>query len=355
MFSLFNSVQSKARRLTLENKILFLIQLWADTFMMYEDQYPHFMSAYRNLRKQGVTFPPREPSTRFMVPAMGLESPMFDYLEEASYSKGKLRYASVGPPRPQLPEEKERSKAEKEFKRFVGGNIGVVSREKDSKSLAKVTLSPGDINTIKNYMEIIDDICINAESIDDIKTDFGLEIYKNAKAFHARCLNIVAVKSAHGIQHQLEVLLSLSEELDTRIKLYKNTFVDLFIKKNAPKVIVDEKINGKKTDKDNKEDANEVKEEKKAPTKKRKEIVKPLPPPPSNQFFQFETKQEPLIDLLDFFEETKSSEKNPFAPSPERKSLLPIKVDLEYSIKEESVEAEKVEDDFFENLANRKP
>jgi hypothetical protein len=322
------------------------------------------MSTYRNLRKQGVVFPPREASTRFMVSSMGLESPMFDFLEEVSHSKGKPRYASVGLPRPQLREEKERLHAEKEFKRFIGGNIGVISREKDSKSLAKVTLSQADINTIKNYMEIIDDICVNAENVSDVKTDFALEIYKNAQAFHARCLNIVAAKSAHGVGHQLEVLLSLSEDLDNRIKLYKNTFIDLFIKKNAPKEIIGENFNGKSTDKNNKEDINkakEIKEEKKATTKnlsnnskKKRNMIKPLPPPPSNQFFQFETKQEPLADLLEFLEETKSSEKNPFAVSPERKSLLDVKVDLEYSIKEKSVEADKVEDDFFESLANRK-
>lgn len=361
---MFNSVESKARRLTVENKILALIQLWADTFMMYEDDYPHFMSTYRNLRKQGVTFPPREVSNRHMISSMGLESPIFDHLEEINNQRVKPRTVSVGIPRPvAFCEERDKTRAEKEFKRFTGGAIGVVSKEKDTKNLAKVTLNPTDISTIKNYMEILDDICINAETITDVKTDFALEIYKHAQAFHARCLNIVAAKSAHGVEYQLEVLLSLSEDLDARIKLYKNTFVDLLTKKKVPKKVDNKITNGKTISKDDSNKPVEIlenKEEKKVSIKKRKGIVKPLPPPPSNQFFQFETKQEPVNDLLDFLEESKTTDKNPFAMPSERKSLLDAKVNLEYSIKEvkgdeeEGVEAEKMEDDFFENLANRK-
>eukprot|EP00826_Nyctotherus_ovalis_P046345 TRINITY_DN5228_c0_g1_i1.p1 TRINITY_DN5228_c0_g1~~TRINITY_DN5228_c0_g1_i1.p1 ORF type:complete len:353 (+),score=85.16 TRINITY_DN5228_c0_g1_i1:525-1583(+) len=351
---MFNSVESKARRLTVENKILLLIQLWADTFMMYEDEYPYFMSTYRELRKQGVNFPLRDSSSRFMLSSMGLESPVFDNLEDANHNNIKPRTVSVVIPRSVLHEDRERMHAEKEFKRFTGGTIGVVSREKDSKNLARVTLSQADINTIKNYMEIIDDMCINAEGIADLKNSFALEIYKHALAFHARCLNIVEAKSSHGIDHQLEILLSLSEDLDTRVKLYKNTFIDLLTRKNLPKMQSKEPKNDKRSRKNSPEEIEE-KEETKAPVKKRREIIKPLPPPPSNQFFQFETKQEPISDLLDFFEEkTKSSEKNPFAMAPERKSLLDVKVDLEGLIKENNVETEKVEDDFFENLANRK-
>eukprot|EP01022_Parablepharisma_sp_SALTPOND_P003845 TRINITY_DN115_c0_g2_i1.p1 TRINITY_DN115_c0_g2~~TRINITY_DN115_c0_g2_i1.p1 ORF type:complete len:416 (+),score=55.69 TRINITY_DN115_c0_g2_i1:339-1586(+) len=373
LFASFASIESKARRQTLENKILYLIQLWADTFMMYEDKFPHFLSTYRTLRKEGVQFPPREASTRFMLSSMGLESPMFEYLEEVSYSskKGKPTPAPAPKPAPKpvLTEDKAILEAEREFKRFTGGIVGVVSHEKNTKNLAGVTLSPTDIETIKNYMQIIDEICVNAERVSDIKTDIALEMFKYCQAVHSRCLNIIAAKSAHGVEHQLEVLLSLSEDLDVRVKLFKNTFVDLFVNERmiaGGKVPVKEKDHGQ--NKNGEKPETKTTEEQKAPNKKPKVQIKPLPPPPSNPFFQFETKQEPLLDLLDSFEEKKTPT---MEPQPEVKKeegglvtdLLGLQLDMEPAdgVKQENVVEKKEEkkqveaDDFFEDLANRKP
>jgi hypothetical protein len=50
----FASTDTIARRLQAENKVLALIQMWADTFMMYEDAFPLFQSIYRQLRKEGM-------------------------------------------------------------------------------------------------------------------------------------------------------------------------------------------------------------------------------------------------------------------------------------------------------------
>ena len=40
----------------IEFKILYMIQLWADTFMMHEDEFPYIMSTYRQLRQEGTWF-----------------------------------------------------------------------------------------------------------------------------------------------------------------------------------------------------------------------------------------------------------------------------------------------------------
>ena len=64
--------------------MLSLIQLWADTFMMLEDKYPGFQQAYRLLRKEGVVFPPRDPNERILMGSLGVDSPMFDFVEQIS-------------------------------------------------------------------------------------------------------------------------------------------------------------------------------------------------------------------------------------------------------------------------------
>lgn len=49
--------------------------------MMQEDQYPNFMKYYRELRKEGVKFPPRDPNERYMIKFEGEASPAFELAE----------------------------------------------------------------------------------------------------------------------------------------------------------------------------------------------------------------------------------------------------------------------------------
>lgn len=358
MFGRFSSNETKTRKLTIENKVLYLIQLWADTFMMHEDKYPYFLSTYRDLRKEGVNFPSREVAARFMLSGMKIDSPMFDYLDEIRNSSSLDKKTTTISKRVMLKEDQEKLDAEKKFKHFVGGNVGVVSHEKNAKNLAKVTLSQADIETIKSYMEIIDELCVNTDTLKEFKSDIGLEMYRYCQAVNTRCLNIVAAKSAHGIEHQVDVLLSLSENLDVRMKLYKNTFIDLLLKekygKGTTTINKKETIKDKKVESDESDESDE--EEKKTTEKKHKGNIKTIPPPPSNQFFQFDTKQEALVDLLDDFNEQKRNKieevKNENKPEMPMNNLLDLNIELEPESKSKP-EDKKVDDDFFESLANR--
>jgi len=64
-----------------EDKILYLIQLWADTFMMHQAEFRNIHDAYRNLRKDGVLFPERDPNQKFMINFQGQVSPVFLAME----------------------------------------------------------------------------------------------------------------------------------------------------------------------------------------------------------------------------------------------------------------------------------
>ena len=299
--------------------------------MMYEDSYPFFQKTYRLLSKEGVTFPPRQTSTRFMLSSLGLESPMFEYLDEIS-QKNEPKNSSLKPKEPIFNESKAIDKANKEFTKFTGGAIELVNRETNESKLALVSLSPSDIESIKNYMEIIDDICVNAEDISELKTDIAAQMYKYCQSIYTRCINIIDAKVAHDVEFQLEILLSLSEDLSMRIKLFQNMFIDLTIKTEAKAAGIDfEKYNKEKQSSlPNQEEKKEV--------KKKKLQVKPLPPPPSNQFFQFDTKQKPLVDLLDNFDDNE-----------EKKTKPEIKVQENDNIKEDPKnEVKKIASDLLD-------
>eukprot|EP00826_Nyctotherus_ovalis_P055910 TRINITY_DN7479_c0_g1_i5.p1 TRINITY_DN7479_c0_g1~~TRINITY_DN7479_c0_g1_i5.p1 ORF type:complete len:471 (+),score=110.99 TRINITY_DN7479_c0_g1_i5:73-1485(+) len=344
MFRSFVSVESKARRQTLENKILYLIQLWADAFMMHEDSYPFFLATYRQLRKERITFPPREASTRFMLSSLKLESPMFDHLEEISYKPNNNNSKP-----PVFNEAKAIAKAEKEFARFVGGRVELVSQDEN---LVSVVLSPSDIEVIRNYMQLADDVCVNAEELSSLKTDIALQVYRHIQAVHARCISIINAKVAHDVEYQLDTLLTLSEDLDVRVKLFQNTFIDLMVKAEA-------KAAGVSLEDIHRASVKE-KEEGKEVVKRRKGPVKPLPPPPSNQFFQFQTKQSPLLDLLDDFDGREEKKEEPKEVKEVAKDLLDLQLDGEQvdgvtaETKEDTQGKPETENDFFEDLANRK-
>lgn len=65
-----------------EFQLLGLIQIWADTFMMQEDEFPGFQKVYRQLRKEGIQFPQRDPNLRMLMSSICADSPMFDYVEQ---------------------------------------------------------------------------------------------------------------------------------------------------------------------------------------------------------------------------------------------------------------------------------
>ena len=67
-----------------ENILLYLVQLWADTFMMMEDEYPGFQIVYRKLREEAIKFPMRDPNERMLMSYLVEDSPMFDYVEQIS-------------------------------------------------------------------------------------------------------------------------------------------------------------------------------------------------------------------------------------------------------------------------------
>ena len=65
----------------IEDKLLWMVQIWADTVMMHEDQFPHIHATYRQLRKEKVEFPKRNPNEKFMINFEGVQSPVYLAME----------------------------------------------------------------------------------------------------------------------------------------------------------------------------------------------------------------------------------------------------------------------------------
>eukprot|EP00352_Strombidinopsis_acuminata_P003466 CAMPEP_0176401954 /NCGR_PEP_ID=MMETSP0126-20121128/48855_1 /TAXON_ID=141414 ORGANISM="Strombidinopsis acuminatum, Strain SPMC142" /NCGR_SAMPLE_ID=MMETSP0126 /ASSEMBLY_ACC=CAM_ASM_000229 /LENGTH=60 /DNA_ID=CAMNT_0017779209 /DNA_START=416 /DNA_END=598 /DNA_ORIENTATION=+ len=49
---------------------------------MEEDNYPGFQKVYRQLRKENIAFPMRDPNTRMLMSNLAHNSPMFEVIDQ---------------------------------------------------------------------------------------------------------------------------------------------------------------------------------------------------------------------------------------------------------------------------------
>lgn len=79
-----NSLISKKKEYQkeIEDRILFLIQLWFDTFMLHEDEFKNIVEVYKTLRKESIIFPMRDAKSQFFINFDGKKSPIFEAIEE---------------------------------------------------------------------------------------------------------------------------------------------------------------------------------------------------------------------------------------------------------------------------------
>ena len=83
--SKFETKAKRELREKVEEQGLYLLQLWADTFMMHQDHYPGFQKYYRELKVEGIKFPERDLNERTMMDNLqGISSPMFDFIEQSN-------------------------------------------------------------------------------------------------------------------------------------------------------------------------------------------------------------------------------------------------------------------------------
>jgi len=74
----------------MQNKGLYMLQLWADTFMMYQDTYPGFQKYYRELKVEGVKFSERiNKEDTIMDNLQGISSPMYDFVIQAEQKRNE--------------------------------------------------------------------------------------------------------------------------------------------------------------------------------------------------------------------------------------------------------------------------
>jgi hypothetical protein len=181
-----------------EDQVLGLIQLWADTFMMHEDKYPTFMSYYRDLRKEGLKFPPREANERFLIRFEGEASPAFELAE----FEVKLRSSQqpVEPPPP---------------KKWP---IPSLLRPKPIDEEPRLTSV--DITALKRCLPLLEELVESARTYGDLRERFVLLTFKTCRRLQRKLAAVASYEAGRGTDtRDLLAVLDYVNERMNNVKL----------------------------------------------------------------------------------------------------------------------------------------
>ena len=160
MITILNPLVSNKKQIQrkIEDKLLFLIQIWADTFMMHEDQFKPIMDTYKLLRKENVAFPARDPKNKNFVKFEGEISPVFDSVAEGQvYEETKKQLLC-------------RTYKVKEEQFFPEEKNKTYKIEKTTPTPKSVEISLEDLPTIAETIELLYSMLESVESIKDLNS-----------------------------------------------------------------------------------------------------------------------------------------------------------------------------------------
>ncbi|OMJ70550.1 hypothetical protein SteCoe_31452 [Stentor coeruleus] len=176
----------------IEDRVLALVQLWADTFMMQEDTYPAFMRVYRDLRQDGLKFPPRDPNERFMIKFEGEPSPAFEL-------------ADMEQP---IPKTENRVREERKHSQQP-------QREEEPQLLQS------DIENLKEGLKALEDLLCEAKDVKELQEPRAKDFIRKSRAGQKKLMWVVSYKTETADEASVIELLGIMEYVNNKMELFK--------------------------------------------------------------------------------------------------------------------------------------
>lgn len=178
-----------------EDRVLALVQLWADTFMMHEDTYPAFMKLYRELRKEGIKFPTRDPNERFMIKFDGDPSPAFELADMEQQVKGGSERDQ-----PIRAESRIREEEEKEPR-----------------------LTQADIDMLTRNLPLLEDMIIRARDVRDLQEPNVKEVVRHCRTAQKKLIWVISYKASNSKdERETNELLGVMDYINSKMESFKS-------------------------------------------------------------------------------------------------------------------------------------
>lgn len=256
LFSKFETKAKKELREKVEDQGLYLLQLWADTFMMYQEMYPGFQKYYRQLKVEGMKFPERDLNERTMMDNLeGINSPMFDFIEQAKKqreeSTGKERKsnfsnkkntpekvegegedepvqeADMQDTRELIKEAEEEMEELEEIEDYINKLPDDADRIQNANysKYEKTIFDRSEFEIAKNNIEILDNMAANCENFSDMRTDVIADLFETALRSKLKIEKIVKVRKNANVEGEREnELQEILHEVSSKLDNFKTKY-----------------------------------------------------------------------------------------------------------------------------------
>lgn len=184
---------NKELREKIQDQALYLLQLWSDAFMMHQDRFPGFQKYYRELRAEGIKFPERDLDERTMMGNLeGINSPMFDFVEQAERKSKNKRKSNISAGSKSQPKEGNKESDEddtdaidldsaiktyelkiaviKDANDYVEEPLGDIEEIEniDYSKYEREIFDKADFDTAKSNINILENMVSNCETFNDL-------------------------------------------------------------------------------------------------------------------------------------------------------------------------------------------
>lgn len=255
LFSRFESTGKKEMREKNQEQALYLLQLWADTFMMYQDQYPGFQKYYRELKVEGIKFPERDFNERTMMENLeGISSPMYDFVEQTKKDKENskdIRKSNFSNGKKSIPKNIIEEDPVDEISPDLEAGIKEFQVKIDTiKSMNDfIDEDPSDLDEIqeinyskyereifdksefdvaKSNIKILENMVSNCENFTDIWTNVIVDLYQTALKSTMKISKIMEVrKKAKFIGDKETLLQETVTEIQGKIEEFRKKYLKL--------------------------------------------------------------------------------------------------------------------------------
>jgi len=212
-----------------EDRTLYLLQLWADTFMMHQSEFRNIHDAYRNLRKDSVMFPERDPNQKFMINFQGQVSPVFLAMEGNVAPPSNNQGGPISDSRKSTTTQYKPKPTE--YKHEYANNVQNTlydenDEDYDYSAYDGIQITSEEVRILEESMGILKEIERNATKPADMKGDIAKEILSDLVHVHKRLKRFITSEKFASPAHKNEAI-RLNQVLSSCLSSYKTKYYKL--------------------------------------------------------------------------------------------------------------------------------
>lgn len=191
--------------------------MWADTFMMHQDEFPAYHKVYKQLCLEKVVFPARDPNMRMLMENVCANSPMFDHVEQLANRDVRQPLEKPKPQIAQPPPENDGFDFDQDF---------------SGPQFEHIDLSGQNHEMIRQTCELLCEMCMQATELSDLQNEITREIFsslafirKQLEGMIRKIGDAALLSESQAVKYM--TLQSMVELIESNLTLFRERYTEL--------------------------------------------------------------------------------------------------------------------------------